>query len=542
MPDLSYDVAVVGGGHNGLVLACYLARAGLSVGVFELAPRAGGGASTEEVTLPGFRHNLHSVLHYWIAYGPVFRELDLPAHGVRYLYPEAQYALVLPDGGSLVLYTDLDRTCAEIARFSKRDAAAYRDLYERLSPMLPLMMDATYQPPLAPSTAARMLEGTVEGLELLRLQAASPKALIEETFESEEVKAWIGLMVAQGGHPWDVEGASFMVLGSFAGVHAMPFGLCVGGSSALADALARALAAAGGEVHTGAPVGRIVVEGGRAAGLVLTDGRIVEARRAVASNVEVRPTMLELVGESALEEDFVRKVRRYRSDAIVLFTRHLALAEPPAYRAAERNPDVARAFAVGWGIGSTADLEAQFADARLGRLPTRLGGMSFAPSVLDPTQAPPGRHTALVWQLTTYHLSDIGWDHVKGSLGDRLVEVWRRFAPNLTPENVLARFDYSPLDIERSNPSMVHGSAVHGDITPDQMAAFRPVPGYNYRMPVERLYLCGGSTHPMGGIIGACGRNAATVLADDLGVERWWRLPAEEPGSVWAALESGARP
>ena len=162
--------------------------------------------------------------------------------------------------------------------------------------------------------------------------------------------------------------------------------------------------------------------------------------------------------------------------------------------------------------------------------------MSFSPTVLDPSQAPDGKHTAFVWQLTSYHLP---WDDEKGAFGDRLLERWREYAPNLTADNVLARFDYSPVDIERSNPSMVEGGAVHGDITPDQMGPFRPIPGYNYRMPIDGLYLCGGSTHPMGGIIGACGRNAATVLADDLGVDRWWRLPTEEPGSVWAALAAG---
>src|SRR5919201_2753206 len=239
MADLSYDVAVVGAGHNGLVLGSYLARAGLSVGVFELAPHVGGGASTEQVTLPGFRHNLHSMLHYWISHGPVFRELDLPAHGVRYLYPDAQYALVFEDGRSLVLYKDLERTCSQIAQFSKRDADAYRDLYRRFESMLPMLMEASFQPPMAPSTAARFLEGSIDGLEILRLQAASPKTLLEETFESDEVKAWIGLMVAQGGHPYDVEGASFMVIGSFAGVHRWPFGLCVGGSRELGEGLAR---------------------------------------------------------------------------------------------------------------------------------------------------------------------------------------------------------------------------------------------------------------------------------------------------------------
>src|ERR671923_2926090 len=162
MADLGYDVAVVGAGHNGLTLACYLQRAGLSVGVFELAEQVGGGASTEEVTLPGFHHNLHSMLHYWISYGPTFRELDLPRHGVRYVYPEAQYALVLRDGRSLVLYKDLERTSAQIAQFSKRDADAYRDLYRRFESMLPLLLGGSFFPPLPPPTPPRVLGGSIE--------------------------------------------------------------------------------------------------------------------------------------------------------------------------------------------------------------------------------------------------------------------------------------------------------------------------------------------------------------------------------------------
>src|SRR2546423_2165640 len=357
---------------------------------------------------------------------------------------------------------------------------------------------------MPPATAPRFLEGSIDGLEMLRMQQSSPKTLLDETFESDEVKAWIGLMVAQGGHPYDVEGASFMVIGSFAGVHTWPFGLCVGGSRELAEGMARALRGAGGEIHAGAPVRRIVVEGGRAVALELADGRTVEARRAVASTVEVRPTMLELVGEPELDPEFVRKVRRYKSDAIVLFTPHWEWDQPPRYLA--ENADVNESFAVGWGVESTEDLEHQFADARMRRLPRTPGGMSFSPTVLDPSQAPAGKHTAFTWQLTSYHLP---WDEVKQSFGDALVERWREYAPNITPENVLGRFDYSPVDIERSNPSMVEGGAVHGDITPDQMGPFRPVPGFNYRMPIEGLYLSGGSTHPMGGVIAACGRNAA---------------------------------
>jgi phytoene dehydrogenase-like protein len=525
----AHDVVVVGAGHNGLTLAFYLARAGLDVGVYELADNVGGGASTEEVTLPGFRHNLHSMLHYWIMYGPTFREMDLTARGVRYEIPDKQYALAFADGRALVLYKDLDRTCRSIAAFSKADADAYRDFYNRYSPLFPMMLDATFMPPLPPSTAARMLEGSVEGLEMLRMQASSPRALLDEVFTSDEVKAWIGLMVAQGGHPYDVEGGSFMVLGSFCGVHAMPFGLCVGGSRELAEGMACACRDAGVRIETGARVRRIALDGGRASAIELADGRTVRARKAVVSNVEIRPTMLDLVGESNIEPDLARRVRRYRSDAIVLYTPHLALNEAPRYTAEECND----AFATGWGIESTEQLERQFEDARARRLPSVKGGMSFAPTVHDPSQAPAGKHTAFCWQLTSYHCD---WDARKRAFGDELMERWRAYAPNLGGDNVLARFDYSPRDIERHNPSMVEGGAVHGDITPDQMGAFRPLPGYNYRMPVDGLYLCGGSTHPMGGIIGACGRNAATVLADDLGVERWWKLPNEQPGSAWTSV------
>ena len=525
----THDVVVVGGGHNGLTLAAYLARAGLDVGVYEMAPNIGGGASTEEVTLPGFRHNLHSMLHYWIAYGPTFRELELEANGCRYIYPEKQYALAFRDGRALVLYKDLERTCESIGRFSRRDADAYRDLYKRWEPVLPLMLDAAFMPPLPPSVSARMLEQSIEGLETLRMQWSSPKAMLEETFESDEVRAWIGLMVAQGGHPYDVEGGSFMVIGSFCGVHAMPFGLAVGGSRQLAEALATVCRAAGVHIETNTAVREITLDGGRASGVVLEDSRTIRARKAVVSNLDVRLTMLDLLGEPALEPDFARKVRRYRSDAIVLFTPHLALDEPPRYIAEEAND----AFAVGWGIEGCSDLEAQFADARARRFPSVLGGMSFSPTVHDQTQAPAGKHTAFTWQLTSFHLD---WDSEKSAVGDALLERWADYAPNIRSA-AIARFDYSPLDISRSNPSMVEGGAVHGDITPDQMGIFRPVPGYNYRMPVDGLYLCGGSTHPMGGIIGACGRNAATIVADDLGVQRWWKLPSEEPGSIWSIVQ-----
>ena len=525
----AHDIAVIGAGHNGLTLAAYLARAGLDVGVYELADHVGGGASTEEVTLPGFKHNLHSMLHYWIAYGPVFRELDLPANGARYVYPEKQYAMVFRDGRALVLYKDLERTCESIAQFSKADADAYRDFYNRWSPLFPMMLDAAFMPPLPPSTAARMLEQSVEGLEMLRMQASSPKALLDETFSDDRVKAWIGLMVAQGGHPYDVEGASFMVLGSFCGVHAMPFGLSIGGSRELAEAMARVCRNLGVTIETGVGVSKIGLDGGRASSLVLDDGREIVARKAVVSNVEVRPTMLGLVGEANLDPEIARRVRRYRSDAIVLYTPHLALKEAPRYVAPEAND----AFAIGWGIEGCADLESQFEDARARRFPSVPGGMSFSPTVHDPSQAPDGNHTAFCWQLTNYH---VDWDASKREFGDELMDAWRVYAPNLTPDNIMARFDYSPRDIERSNPSMVEGGAVHGDITPDQMGAFRPLPGYNYRMPVDGLYLCGGSTHPMGGITGAPGRNAATVLADDLGVARWWRLASEQPGSIWSAL------
>ncbi|MBI3090420.1 MAG: NAD(P)/FAD-dependent oxidoreductase [Candidatus Tectomicrobia bacterium] len=520
-----YDVIIVGGGHNGLTCGALLARAGLDVLVLERRHNIGGGCCTEEVTLPGFRHNLHSQGHVWMVRGPVYRALQLDKLGVQYVYPDPVYAMVFRDGRSLCLYKDLDRTCEQIAQFSKRDADAYREHYQRFEALRRLVISSWYAPPLPPSKLFASLEGTEDGMRVLQMMNMSTERVCHELFEDEAVKAWILLLAMQGGNPLDLSGTGVWLTVLVSGFHERPWGICVGGSRQLAEGLQKALEAAGGTVRKQAHVSRILVQQGEARGVELADGTRYAARQAIASNTNPIATFTELITPEHSDAAFLRKVKNYQADDMSLFTPHLALNEAPRYTASAGNPDVQKAMFVGWGQETVDEMHQQFNAIRLRQLPESVGGMSIAPTVHDPTQAPPGKHTAFFWQFAPFEIGDsaAAWDREKEAYADHCLEVWRQYAPNMNAENILGRYIYSPLDISRNTISMFRGSQMHGSVGPHQMGAFRPFPGWSgYRMPIKRLYLCGGSTHPCGGVTGAPGFNAAGVIADDVGVKKWW--------------------
>ncbi len=521
-----YDIIIVGGGHNGLACGCYLAKAGEKVLVLERRENIGGGACTEERTLPGFKHNLHSTMHGWIHGGPVYKDLELEKYGSRYVFPDPNYVMVFRDGRSLCLYKDVDRTCKEIEKFSRRDAKTYRETNKKFTHIKDMVMASWFSPPTAPSLAFSMLEGSEDGLEFLRIMQSSPQHVCEELFESDQVKTWILLMATQGGNPQDLYGTGAFIPLLLAGMHSDPYGLSVGGSRMLVEALAKALEAHGGKVCKNTHVKKIIVKDGAAIGVELLNGDKIMAKKAVVSNTSVTATLLDLVDEEHLDDAFIKKAKAFTPDEVTILTTHLALNEPPLYKAARDNPDVQKALTVGWGVETPDELQSQFIDIKSG-IPTRqIGNLSFSPTVHDPSQAPPGKHTAFLWQFNPYNLKDGGpekWDRIKEEYGNRVVEAWKEYAPNLTRDNILGSYIHSPLDVEREIISMFKGSMLHGHISSDQMGYFRPFPGWSqYRMPIKNLYLCGGSAHPTGGISGAPGHNAAGVIADDFGVKRWW--------------------
>ncbi|MBI2372233.1 MAG: NAD(P)/FAD-dependent oxidoreductase [Deltaproteobacteria bacterium] len=523
MPDC--DVLVIGAGHNGLILANYLARAGLRVLVLESRLEAGGGLSTEELTLPGFWHNTHSYFHDTINVMPAYRDLHLEAFNARYYQPPVQAGLPLADGRGVTLHVDLDRTCRGLARFSPRDARTYREIREAYGEFMEtVIIPALYSPAAAPSRQPAVLEKSPEGLEFLRLGRMSPRDVVDELFEDEHIKALLlhQLPIPRGVvHDYHGLGAVIPLVISQV-EHSQ---LCLGGSHVLAHALWRALLRAGGQVLGIQHVERILVRDGAAVGVQVRGGRAFTAR-AVASAVDLQQTFLGLIGEEQLEEAFVRRIRGFKLDEFSIFGIHLALREPPRFRAAAFESALDQAFKLDVGLETPEDYERLWGEIRAGALPTRLGLYVSVPTLFDPSQAPRGHHTLLAWQPAPYALREGGaeaWDRVKEEFLGQCLDQLRVYAPNLTDQVILKAAALSPLDIERKLPNMARGGVFMGRLTQDQLEAFRPLPELAHcRTPIRNLYLCGACLHPGGGIIGAAGFIAAHAIADDLGVRRWW--------------------
>ena len=522
---MTYDFIIIGSGHNGLACAGYLARAGAKVLVLERSNRVGGSCHTAEATLPGFKHNICSMVHTNIPLSPVYRDLELERNGVRYVYPDHLRGTIFPDGKCLVMYRDPARMAAEIARYSARDAKTFTQLVEDYgefidSTYLPLM----YSPPLPPSLQTAELEKSDEGRALMQWQASTPVQLLDELFESEQVKVHFLARMTVLGFPPDAFGQGWICLFRILKAEAP---ICVGGSQQLAEGLRRVVEGAGGVVKTGAGVKRILLRGNRAYGVELGDGTRLEAAKAVITNVEPKKSFLQMVGEEHLPPAFATRVRNYHSRGRSLFCLHLAVSEPPQYRAGADNPHVNRAFSQEMFCGTVADQVQAYQEIAAGKPPRREMLQITLPTLFDPSQAPPGKHTVLVWQYAPYALAQDGpqgWKKVRDEYAAHCLELWRSYAPNMTQDKILAMTIQDPTDTVQHNDNMVNGVDVVGDMTPDQMGYFRPFAGWSsYRSPVEGLYMCGGYCHPGGGVHAGAGHNAAGVIAEDFKLNKWWQ-------------------
>ena len=521
---MTYDFVIIGAGHNGLACAGYLAKAGAKVLVLESSSRVGGSCHTAEATLPGFKHNICSVVHTHIPLSPVYRDLELERHGVRYVYPDYLRGTIFPDHRSIVMHRETGKMAAELAKFSARDAKTFTQLVEDYgefidSTYLPLM----YSPPLAPSLQTAELEKSEEGRALMQWQASTPVQLLDELFESEEVKVhFLSRMTVLGFAP-DQFGQGWICLFRILKAEAP---ICVGGSQQLAHGLRSVVEAHGGAVQTGMEVKRVLLRGNKAVGVELKDGTRVEAAKAVITNVEPKKSFLKMVGEEFLPPSFATRVRNYHSRGRSLFVLHLALSEPPQYRAAAQNPPVNRAFSQEM-FGATMDDQVRaYQDIAMGKPPRKEMLQITLPTLFDPSQAPAGKHTTVVWQYAPYAVAPEGpggWKKVRDEYAAHLLDLWRSYAPNITRDKILGMTIQDPTDTERHNENMVNGVDVVGDMTPDQMGYFRPFAGWsNYRSPVEGLYMCGGYCHPGGGVHAGAGHNAATVIVEDFKLKKWW--------------------
>ncbi len=516
----AFDGIVVGAGHNGLTAAAYLAGAGLRICVLERNPWIGGGCTTEEPILPGFRCNLHSNFYIGFRDAPLMRDLQLHRHGFSYLEPPVQHAVALRDGTALVLHRDIDKSCASIARFSRRDADAFRDLHHTYAvKMRPFFVATMYNPPLARERLGEQLSGP-DGRAFLAYAALDLFQAVDRTFEDHRIRTLFKVLMHAGtGENEPGTGLALPAIVSALTDTALP----VGGSASLPAALARIITANGGVVRTGVEVREICIDKGRATGVRLDDGTRLDAAKFVASAIDA-PATMRLAGDEHFPAAVRQKLERWHWGNHSLCTLHLALEAPPDYAAARFDPDMNRAWNVVFGAEDDGELVRSFEQCRRGEFPDHPLGNGACNSTIDPTYAPAGKHVAFWWPFAPFALPDgpEGWERRRAEYSARLLEVWRGYAPNLRGDGVLGSHLYTPRDIPLHNVNMVQGAVRMGAFVPSQLGINRPHPLLaGYRAPVEGLYLCGSSSHG-GGANGAPGYNAANVIAGDLKLTRFW--------------------
>ncbi len=497
-----YDAIVVGAGHNGLVTACYLARAGLRVLVLERRHVVGGACVTEE-TFPGFKVSTAAYVNS-LFHKAIVRDLKLAGYGYQVLARDPASFTPFADGRSLLMGPDADLTRKEIAKFSVRDA----ERYPRYEAMLERVA-AVVEPML---TMFRRL-GTAAG-ETVEILTGAARPILDRWFESEELKATlatdaiIGAMASPS-----MPGTAYVlfhhVMGETDGKRGV-WGYVRGGMGGLTQALAAAARDLGATIRCDAEVARILVRDGAAVGVALAGGDEYHAP-IVASNADARVTFLRLLDPRALPEAFVAAVERisYESASLKI---NVALSEPPSFRAL---PGTAPGLHHRGTIHICPDqdyIERAYDDAKYGRPSSRPVLECTIPSVVDPTVAPPGHHLMSMFvQYAPYALREGSWDDLREVFADRCFDLLDEYAPNFK-RSVLARQVLTPLDLERVF-NLTGGNIFQGAMTPSQLFAFRPVPGYaRYRTPITGLYLCGAATHPGGGVMGTPGLNAAREI------------------------------
>ena len=537
----TYDGIIIGAGHHGLVLGSYLARAGLDILLVERRLTYGGGLCTREVTLPGFYHNLHSINHFHISETPWFKDLNL-SERVTYITPRYEFGQAHRDGSALVLGRDLEELLANIARFSKKDAATFREWNRKAEKITAqIFLPERYAEPLPKDERETLLSQTALGREFLEVSNRQPLDVVRELFENEHVRLLFLFKVSLFG-TWLVDTMSkTSPMGSVIRAFDLESGyqLCQGGSFNLARGLMESFIAAGGTFQPQVNIDRIVIENGRATGIELTDGRTVRARQLVASTLDVHQTFETLVGRAQLPADFLKKLDGFQYTAWSLFGLHLALNESPRFAAEKFDPNINRSLK--WSIGAETmeDLFSAHQDVQAGRVPKLVQFGSGPLSLLDPTQAPPGKHTTYCWHVMPLD-PDLGrqsYESFKEEFSDKIVECFARYCPNMTSKNILGRYVYTGREYVQEMVNMRGGDIFMGAFNAEQVMYNH----FGYRSPIPNLYNAGSAGHPGGAISGGAGYISASVIADDLGLKPWW-TPWDARGALeqLPQLERGA--
>jgi beta-carotene ketolase (CrtO type) len=533
----TYDVVIIGAGHNGLVCAAYLLKAGHRVLLLEKRSIPGGAATTEETMpdeAPGFKFNLCAIDHEFIHLGPVVEELELHKYGLEYLYCDPVAFCPHPDGKYFLAHQSVEKTCAEIARYSPRDAQKYGEFIDFWQRLLQGIIPVFNAPPksvidiLGNYDIAKIKDlFSVVGLsnktlDLIRTLLSSAEDSLNEYFDSEFLKAPLSRLASELGMPPSQKNLSIGAI-MMAMRHRPGMARPRGGTGALTQALLNLVQDLGGTVLTDQPVDRILVDNGRAVGVRTENGTEYRAKMGVISNIDARRVFLQLLDKTEVEhadpELLERLERRIVNNNETILKVDCALSEAPRFEHHNHQDN----FLIGSVLiaDSVKQVEIAHHDPSIGKIPDSDPSMYVVvPTMLDPSMAPEGKHTLWIEFFAPYQIEGLegtgqngtGWtDELKNKVADRLIDKLAEYAPNVK-QSIIARQVESPAELGQ-RLGAYRGNYYHVDMSLEQMIFFRPLPELaNYETPIEGLYLTGAGTHPGGSISGMPGRNCARVF------------------------------
>lgn len=516
-----YDVLIVGAGHNSLTTAAYLAKAGLHTCVFEKNSIVGGGAVSREVTAPGFIHDTHASGITLAMANPMLKDDELglkSKFGLELVEPEMTYASLFTDETWIGGYGSLDSTCESIAKFSSKDAEAYREFALRTTKMAPLFIKGMFKPPIPARKMAALLGESEGGREVLSLSERSVYDFIHEIFEHPKVRMHTMKWVTENMMHAKVRGTArdFYLLTSLA--HTQEDAAVVGGTQQLSNALVRCIQHYGGEIRTNTWVNSIITRFGEVKGIELEDGEVIKAKKCVIASIH--PHLLsDYVG--GLDQAMLKEAKSAPLSSYGGFMTHWALHEAPSYTC----PEVDRAMVLEFIPESMENMISSVDDCVAGKLPSIFNGLAFTQTNHDPTRAPEGKHTTMVYGFVPFDLENTGplgqrdvagWtDEIRDQYRDWILKEYSRYCTNMSRDNIIASAAFSPKDMGEWSPTFQKGD-IFGISNISPMGA-RPTERLaQYSVPgAEGLYLSGPFCHPGGGITGG-GRGTAMKALMDL--------------------------
>jgi phytoene dehydrogenase-like protein len=516
----NYDIVVVGSGHNGLIAAAYLAKAGSKVLILEKNDWFGGGAVTAESVAPNFRHDWHSATHIIIQANPLLLQDELgplSKYGLRYVHPEGIFSTIFDDHSSIISYADLDRTCASIAAVAPRDGDAYRRFALKSKAILPLITAGMFVPPVPQGPFWALLDQSPQGREIMHAAQKSLLDLVNEWFTDERVKIHLlkfanELLIAP-----EEKGTGLALYTMPGFVHTYPSGIPVGGSGALVEALIRCLTAHGAAFRKNSEVDKVLVRSGRAIGVRLATGETILAKQAVIG--QIHPWLLDLYVDE-LDPGVAANAKATTTASFSIMAGHLALNAPPRYRAGDAAGQVAL---VNFAPVRLEAYRRIFDDFRYGDLGQHAILAAHVNSQFDASRAPPGKAALTIFGFGPWELREGGaaaWDARKQDHADWLLRHYRYYCDNAGDADIIAYQFHSPLDVQRHSPTFQRGDVGGVGKYLHQFGGHRPTAELSqYAIPgIERLYLAGTFMHPPGGITGG-GRATAVKICSDLKID-----------------------